>query len=65
MKGYPFPCKGCKDRHVGCHSECNKYIEAKRKNEEIRATQEKESVLNESIYVLKNNRMKSFRQGHK
>lgn len=21
------PCKGCKDRIVGCHSNCKKYIE--------------------------------------
>ena len=21
------PCKDCKDRHVGCHSECEKYKE--------------------------------------
>ena len=24
-----FPCKDCGDRHVGCHSSCKKYIEAK------------------------------------
>ena len=25
------PCKDCEERHVGCHSECEKYIEFKRK----------------------------------
>ena len=20
-------CKGCKDRHLGCHSECEEYLE--------------------------------------
>jgi hypothetical protein len=24
-----FPCKDCGDRHVGCHSSCEKYTEAK------------------------------------
>lgn len=21
----PCPCKGCADRYLGCHGECNKY----------------------------------------
>lgn len=24
------PCKDCKDRHVGCHSKCEKYLEYKK-----------------------------------
>lgn len=24
-----FPCKNCGDRHVGCHSSCEKYTGAK------------------------------------
>ena len=23
----PSPCKDCKDRYVGCHGECSKYLE--------------------------------------
>lgn len=23
----PCPCRYCENRHVGCHSECNKYQE--------------------------------------
>ena len=25
------PCKGCEERYAGCHSECEKYIEIKKK----------------------------------
>lgn len=25
------PCKDCKNRYLGCHSECEKYIEYKEK----------------------------------
>ena len=35
-----YPCKGCTDRAVGCHSTCQKYLDAKaeyeRKKEAIR-----------------------------
>ena len=24
------PCKNCKDRYVGCHSKCDKYIKFKK-----------------------------------
>lgn len=24
-----FPCQNCPDRHIGCHSECEKYKAAK------------------------------------
>lgn len=30
------PCKDCKDRCVGCHSICQKYIEFQRINEKQR-----------------------------
>ena len=23
------PCKGCEDRHVGCHSTCERYIKSR------------------------------------
>lgn len=30
------PCKGCKIRYVGCHSECIKYIDWQQKLEVIK-----------------------------
>lgn len=27
------PCKDCKDRHINCHADCEKYIEAKQEHD--------------------------------
>lgn len=35
-------CKGCTERHVGCHSTCVAYLEWKRAHEEVLATRNKE-----------------------
>lgn len=32
---YTYPCRECTDRAVGCHSVCQKYLEAKAKRSEI------------------------------
>ena len=29
---YKYPCKDCPDRVIGCHSTCQKYVEAKSKH---------------------------------
>lgn len=31
-----FSCKGCTERHVGCHSTCEKYITEKAENDKLR-----------------------------
>lgn len=31
-----FSCKGCTERHVGCHSTCEKYITEKAENDRLR-----------------------------
>lgn len=36
-------CKDCADRRVGCHAECPKYIEEKRKRDEATARQRSET----------------------
>ena len=35
------PCKNCKDRYVGCHSKCDKYIKFKK---DLRKTKYKEKI---------------------
>jgi len=30
------PCLDCVDRHLGCHAECEKYLEFKNKSDEQR-----------------------------
>lgn len=34
------PCKGCQDRYVGCHSECDKYKEWRAEYDRVHATVE-------------------------
>lgn len=29
MNPLKAPCKGCADRHLGCHASCDRYIEYK------------------------------------
>lgn len=40
------PCRGCGDRRVGCHGECERYIDAvaryREEGERIRAAKDKE-----------------------
>ena len=43
-----FPCKDCKDRHTGCHSECPKYIKAKEDHDE-KKEKIKEAIARENI----------------
>lgn len=31
-----FPCKDCKDRNLGCHAICEKYLAAHKANTELR-----------------------------
>ena len=30
-----YPCKGCEERYIGCHSKCSKYKECSDKSHEI------------------------------
>ena len=41
-----FPCKDCKERQLGCHSICEKYLAAHKENTERR----------EMIYEIKQKR---------
>ena len=65
MKNTTYPCKGCTDRYVGCHSECGKYIEVKKRNIERMVTQNRDKKIDDTIYDLKYNRVKSLKHGHK
>lgn len=44
MKINTSPCKGCEDRTITCHSECDKYIDFKNKNEEIKTNKRLEEL---------------------
>lgn len=40
------PCKGCSDRKVGCHSDCEKYLKykAEMERQRILRTEQKEEI---------------------
>lgn len=46
-----FPCKDCKDRAVGCHSKCEKYLTAWEEHQnfmrEYKAKRESEEDVND------------------
>ena len=61
---FPSPCLGCVDRHVGCHSTCQKYLEAKEqheKNIEEAIKQEKARVIVECYRSKKAAKSKMIR----
>lgn len=35
-------CKNCADRTLGCHSNCERYLEDKAKNEQLKAARERD-----------------------
>lgn len=39
------PCKDCKDRQLGCHSICQKYIDFKKEQEVINLAKRKDTIL--------------------
>jgi hypothetical protein len=44
------PCKDCPNRHYLCHSECEKYIEYKKQNDEIREKRLKDNQTKNDIF---------------
>jgi hypothetical protein len=50
------PCKNCKDRHRGCHAECEAYLEFKEKCEIIRDGRYYD-CMEKSYYVDKDRRL--------
>lgn len=42
-------CNGCEDRHVGCHSSCEKYIEDKAKLDAHNAREQQLKSASKSI----------------
>ena len=40
------PCKDCPDRHIGCHSECDKFADYTIRQEQSRATARRRSIAN-------------------
>ena len=45
------PCKGCKDRFVGCHSKCDGYASWKAEQDEKREERQKAREQNSLLYT--------------
>lgn len=63
------PCRGCADRRVGCHGECDRYREFKSRLSELneQKAQETKSNAEYADYVIKvdNKRKKKIGRGRK
>lgn len=47
-----FPCKECKERKVGCHSTCSKYLKSKMENDKRLEKLYKERNINDAFIEL-------------
>ena len=54
------PCKGCNDRRLHCHSECESYIAFAKENEERRAQSLQDVKVYLALYDSHSRRSKSL-----
>ena len=59
------PCYGCTERHDLCHSECDKYLAFKEKNENMRSEQRERLDINYTLSRLHYHRAASRKQSRK
>ena len=58
------PCKDCKDRHLGCHGECEKYKEFKEYRNKI--NEKRQEAHKEDVYeIQKHIRLKKQAMQHR
>lgn len=46
----PSPCKDCEDKYIGCHADCEKYIEYTKRQKELKKKVDAERRIN-SVYI--------------
>lgn len=56
IRGVYAPCKDCPDRHINCHSSCEKYGEYQKKNNEQRDKDYKERLVTMQLYEMEQER---------
>lgn len=57
------PCWGCEERHIGCHSECPRYIEFAGMGEEIRR-EKQNAVMLADMSVRRTERKEKCKRNH-
>lgn len=55
-------CYHCKDRHQGCHSECEKYAEYRKRVESARKEEQKDSAMRGWFYQRTTYRVKHLKE---
>lgn len=58
-------CYGCKDRVVGCHSTCEKYINEKAEKDNIKKKELKDTMIDQSLYHLTVNKFAAVSKSKK
>ena len=58
-------CRYCDDRVVGCHSTCEKYIEAKAKHDEINKRKREDIMITGTLNVLTAKKFSAIHSGKK
>ena len=59
------PCKGCAERHDLCHSDCEKSLDFKEKNEAEKTALLEERLINYTLAGLRRHRVNSRKKGGK
>ena len=59
-----YPCKDCPDRSPGCHDKCQKYIEAKKAETEIKEKRRNEREKQNAIKALHKHRCTKKSSNH-
>ena len=44
------PCKDCKDRHIGCHGKCEKYLEYKKELQKAKHREKIDKKIEDDIW---------------
>ena len=44
------PCKDCKDRHIGCHGKCEKYLEYKKELQKVKYQEKIDKKIEDDIW---------------
>lgn len=65
QRGNENPCKDCKDRHLGCHSCCEKYIKWSEEREKFLKKQTLQKSITDAIMSNQSNRVEDMRRGRK
>lgn len=58
-------CRYCDDRVIGCHSTCEKYIEAKAKHDEINNRKREDIMITGTLNVLTAKKFSAIHSGKK